>query len=155
MVVGKYLQIYRWTLGPKKSVEALLFLDPVVDVKSPAGLDKKGDRSGPHFGSKKGSDNCAARYYVHMYIQQTQQEHHVHINYLQTIYTMVDRVSTSTIFSGATVSFKRTNSVFNRHYLQFFSVQVHPPLLSTCGHTLRGESSQLHSAYSYTVLEIK
>ena len=33
--------------------------------------------------------------------------------------------------------------------------RFHLPLLTTCGHTLGGESSQLHSAYSYTVLEIK
>ena len=42
--MGKYLQIftniYRWTLGPKKKGDPLLFLDQVEVIKNPAGLVK-------------------------------------------------------------------------------------------------------------------
>ena len=58
--MGKYLQIYRWTLGPKKSVEALLFLTRVGDVESPAGLDKKGTVRVPNYGSKRGATIVSA-----------------------------------------------------------------------------------------------
>ena len=67
--MGKYIHLYRWTLGPKVN-KALLFLILVADVISPAGLDKKGTVRVPISGSKKGALDKLCRQvictYVHM-----------------------------------------------------------------------------------------
>ena len=136
--------------GSKESCDALLFFNPSRRNKSPAGQHKRGPFGSPIMGRRgERSDSCVGRYYVQCtYRRHNNNNNITYIVLCTLICTMVDRVSTSTVFGSATRQFfKRTkNSVEIYTNYNFYSPG--PPATPLhLWHTLGGESSQQHSAY--------